>query len=347
MKRLSCLFALVLTSAQLTAEPLVYDGESGIGKGKHLVFIASDHEYRSEETLPAMARLLAKHHGFKCTVLFGLHSDGRIRPGYSNVPGMEALEDADLLVLFTRFQDWSDEQMKHFAAYIDRAGPIVGLRTATHAFRIKDRRSPWLKYNNGFHPPIRNVDKALGLDVFEGGFGRWALGEKWAGHHGSNHKMSTRLDNVIESKDHPVLRGVGSMWATCGGYKAAPIAGSEILALAQPLTGMQPDSPAEESMAPMPAAWTRSYKNRDGAEGRVFTCLYGASSDLTNDGLRRMLINGCLWATGLEHNITADLDVSLVGPYHPTWMTGSKKRKAQLWPKDMAGWDSPIPPLAE
>ena len=53
-------------------EPLVYKGESGLGKGKHIVFLAGDHEYRSEETLPALARILAKHHGFKCTVLFSV-----------------------------------------------------------------------------------------------------------------------------------------------------------------------------------------------------------------------------------------------------------------------------------
>ena len=56
------------------AAPLVYEGKNGPGKGKHLVFIASDHEYRSEETLPALARILAKHHGLKCSGVFGLNA---------------------------------------------------------------------------------------------------------------------------------------------------------------------------------------------------------------------------------------------------------------------------------
>ena len=88
---------------------LIFEGNNGPGKGKHIVFIASDHEYRSEETLPAMARILAKHFGFKCTTLFGVNEKGEISPGNSNVPGMEALKDADLMVVFTRFQNWSDE----------------------------------------------------------------------------------------------------------------------------------------------------------------------------------------------------------------------------------------------
>ncbi|HCQ39128.1 MAG TPA: hypothetical protein DIV39_08240, partial [Verrucomicrobiales bacterium] len=83
---------------KVSAAPLIYEGSDGAGRGKHIVFIASDHEYKSEETLPALARILARHHGFKCSVLFGLNNKGEIVPGQSNVPGMEALGSADLMV---------------------------------------------------------------------------------------------------------------------------------------------------------------------------------------------------------------------------------------------------------
>ena len=125
--------------------PLVYEGEAGPGKGKHIVLIASDHEYRSEETLPALARILAKHHGFKCTV--------------------------------------------------------------------------------------------------------------------------------------------------------------------------------------------------------VFTSTYGTSNDIENEGFRRMLVNACFWAAGLEDAIEPDANVGLVGPYHATWCKGHGRRKSGLKPEDMAGWESPIVPL--
>ena len=59
-----------LLTCMVSAGSLVYEGSKGAGKGKHLVFIASDHEYKSEETLPALARILARHHGFKCTLKY-------------------------------------------------------------------------------------------------------------------------------------------------------------------------------------------------------------------------------------------------------------------------------------
>lgn len=124
-----------------SAAELVYEGTSGIGHGQHIVFLAGDHEYRSEESLPALGRLLAKHHGFKCTVLFNIDPEsGEIVAGTpSNIPHMEALETADLAVVFLRFQNLPAEQMKHLDAYLSRGGPVVGMRTATHAFQIRAR----------------------------------------------------------------------------------------------------------------------------------------------------------------------------------------------------------------
>ena len=89
--RINALLPFCLNLAAITAQaaaPLVYQGDVGLGKGKHLVFIASDHEYRSEETLPALARILAKHHGFKCSVVFGVDAKGVIKPGANNVLGI-------------------------------------------------------------------------------------------------------------------------------------------------------------------------------------------------------------------------------------------------------------------
>ena len=122
-------------------------GNSGPGYGKQIVFLAGDHEYRSEETLPVLARILAKHYGFKCTVLFNVDpKTGEIVPGNSNMPGMEALDTADLAVVFLRFQNFPKEQMKHFDDYLNRGGPVVGLRTATHAFQMKPT-DPFSKYS--------------------------------------------------------------------------------------------------------------------------------------------------------------------------------------------------------
>jgi hypothetical protein len=124
MKFKSIVYFLVmilgLGSPLRAQDSLVFEGPEGPGKGKHIVFLAGDHEYRSEETLPALARILAKHHGFKCTVLFNVDkTSGVITPGNSNMPGMEALDTADLAVVFLRFQDFPAKDMKHFAAYLE------------------------------------------------------------------------------------------------------------------------------------------------------------------------------------------------------------------------------------
>lgn len=334
MKTIPTLLAfssLILASAA-NAGPLVYEGTAGAGKGKHVVLIASDHEYKSEEALPALARILAKHHGFKCTVLFGVDAKtGEIKPGNSNIPGTEALKAADLLVIFTRFQNLPAEQMQPIVDYLNRGGPVIGLRTATHGFKIP-KDSPFAKYDYGYK----------GED-YTGGFGRQILGETWVGHYGPNHKSSTRLDLVPDKSGHPVLTGVKNVWAEIGAYNANPIEGSEILAMAQPLAGMEPTSPVDTSKKPMPGAWVRTYKSASGKSGRVFASTYGASGDLVNDGFRRMLVNACFWAAGLESAIKPDLDISIVGPYRPTWM-GTVKRAPSVKPEDLAGWDSPILP---
>ena len=122
--------------------PVVLEGKDGPGKGKHIVLISGDEEYRSEETLPQLAKILAKHHGFKCTVLFAVDpKDGTINPNVNDIPGLEALKTADLMVIFTRFRNLPDDQMQHIVDYVDAGKPVVGLRTATHAFNIpKDRK---------------------------------------------------------------------------------------------------------------------------------------------------------------------------------------------------------------
>ncbi len=324
----------VLTTVNIArAEPLVYEGAAGPGRGKNIVLIASDHEYKSEETLPELARILAKHHGFHCTVLFGVDpKTGEIKPGNSNIPGTDALKTADLLVIFTRFQNLPAEQMQPIVDYLNRGGAVIGLRTATHGFQFP-AASPFAKYDWNYK----------GED-FKGGFGRQILGETWVGHYGPNHQSSTRLDVVPEQAGHPILIGVKKMWAEVGAYVAHPIEGSEILAMAQPLAGMTPTSPTDDTKKPMAGAWVRTYKSASGKEGRVFASTYGASCDLENDGFRRHACERLfLGRLGWKRRSNPDMAIDLVGPFRPTW-NGTTKRAAGVTPADLAGWDTPIWP---
>lgn len=300
--------AAVFAAALSCAQGIVFEGRSGPGKGKHVVLVSGDDEYRSEEALPQLAKILAERHGFKCTVLFPIDPDnGQIKPDrVDNIPGLEALDHADLMVLFARFRDLPDSQMRHLVDYIEAGKPIVALRTATHSFNFKVnqtyRRYSW---NN------KETD---------GGFGRMVLGETWIAHHGKHGAESTRGIFAPGQRGHPILRGIrsGDIWGPTDVYKVRlPLpADCTPLVMGQVLAGMKPqDSPVEgaKNDPMMPVAWTRMYKG-----GRIFTTTMGASEDLLNEGFRRMLLNACYWAAGMEKRIPRKSNVSLVGAYHPT-----------------------------
>lgn len=324
---------LFLQTVAAAADHVVYEGDAGPGKGKHILFIASDHEYRGEETCPAIARILAKRYGFKCTVLFGQTSEGVIKPGSSRIPGIEAIDDADMLFLFLRFVHPSDDWMERFEKYLKRGGPVLGLRTTTHAFN-------GLKGKYAYHN--FNYRK----DDFVGGFGRQVLGETWnprlgAGHYGRNHKFATAMHVVPAQKDHPIMRGVKDMHAMAGAYSARPMPNSTILATNRVLESMKVGAKPIEGKAPQPAAWVRTYKFKGGKEGRAFCSTQGASEDIVSEGVRRMIINATLWCMRMEDHIKADADVSFVGPYNPTTFSFRPAIK-DARPGDIEGWDTPI-----
>ncbi|RPI89489.1 MAG: hypothetical protein EHM42_02915, partial [Planctomycetaceae bacterium] len=288
---------------------IVVEGTAGPGKGKHIVLVSGDEEYRSEETLPQLAKILANRHGFKCTVLFAIDpKDGTINPNVgNNIPGLEALKTADLAVLFLRFRNLPDDQMQHLVDYIESGRPIIGLRTATHAFNFTGP-SKFAKYTW----TSKDAD-------FEGGFGRQVLGETWISHHGDHGRQSTRGIVVPEQARHPILRGIkdGDIWGPTDVYGVRlPLPGdSQPLVLGAVLEGMKfDDKPVDDAKNKpmMPIAWTKSYTGAAGKKSRVFTTTMGASTDFQNEGLRRLLVNACYWGLGLDDQIPAKSNVELV-----------------------------------
>jgi len=312
---------------------VVYEGSDGPGKGKHIVLVSGDEEYRSEEALPQLGKILAKHHGFKCTVLFAIDpSDGTINPNKTdNIPGLEALKNADLMILFTRFRNLPDEQMKHIVEYVESGRPIIGMRTATHAFSLKSSKT-YAKYSSG------------GNKEWNGGFGRQVLGETWVAHWGHHGSQSTRGILVKDEKGNPILRGIkdGDIWGPTDVYKVnLPLPGdSKPLVLGQVLKGMKPDDPpaegkdAKKNDPMMPIAWTKTYQGTGDKTGRVFTTTMGASQDLQSEGLRRLLVNAAYWAVGMEGKIPARSKVAIVGEYKPRSFRESYKKGVK--PSDLA-----------
>lgn len=287
-------------------------GGSGPGAGKHVVLLSGDEEYRSEETLPQLAKILANRHGFRCTVLFAIDpKTGEINPKVvNNIPGLEALRDADLMVMFLRFRDLPDEQMKHIVDYVDSGRPIVALRTATHAFNIRGA-SAYKKYS------FQNRE-------WDGGFGRQVLGETWVNHHGAHGSESTLGIVAPGQKDHPILRGIadGDIWGPTDVYTVKlPLPGdSQPLVLGQVLKGMKPTDPpvvGVKNDPMMPIAWTKTHKSEKGSVARVFTTTMGSSTDFVSEGLRRLLVNACYWSLRMEDKIAPKSDVALVGEFKP------------------------------
>jgi hypothetical protein len=281
---------------------------------KEVVLLAGDEEYRSEESLPMLAKILSEKHGIKSTVLFSVNAKGEIDPKAGGSLGNPAaLDSASVIVLGLRFRHWPDDAMKKFEAAINRGVGVVSLRTSTHAFNFP-KDSPWTTYswNN------------------QGGFGKKVLGETWVGHWGSHGKQATR--GVIEpgAEKNPLLNGVSDVFGDTDVYEAYPPKDATILLRGLVLENMQKDAkPLEGQKArandkqsqglndpAMAVAWSREVKNDAGTTNKVMTTTMGSASDLVNEGLRRLVVNSVLW--GMGEPVPAKADVTIVGDYIPS-----------------------------
>ena len=320
-----------------------YPGSEGAGHGKSVVLVSGDEEYRSEEALSQLGKILSTRHGFNCVVLYAIDEEsGEIAPNeQKNIPGLQALRSADLMVIATRFRNLPDEQMKEIDDYLRSGRPVIGMRTATHAFKVPID-SPYAHYSFNY-----NGDK----QGWTQGFGRSVLGETWISHHGHHKHESTRGILAPEASEHPILRGIedGDIWGPTDVYGVRlPLPGdSKPLVLGQVLENMNPGSPPVQGVQKngkkniakndpmMPVAWVKSYSVEDGPHGKVFTTTMGASTDLVSEGVRRMIINACYWAVGLEDEISEDLDVDIVGDFEPTMYGFRKDKTAGITPDDL------------
>lgn len=238
-------------------------------KGPHLVFVSGDHEYGSEETFPLLAAELEKRYGFKTTVLKSDPDEN----AEENIPGLEALEKADLAVFYLRWRRLPKDQVEHIRKYLASGKPIVAFRTTTHAFNYPKGHE--LEMWNAFAPD------------YLGGPPGWGNGHT---HYG--HKSTTDVTIIPAAATDPILTGVEQsfhvpswLYHVMPNY---PPADAKRLLMGHAVNSEKKDA------VDNPVAWT--WKNKAGA--RVFMTTLGHPEDFQVESFQRLVVNGIHWAAG-------------------------------------------------
>ena len=216
--------------------------------------------------------------------------------------------------------------MRYVVDFVNSGKPILGIRTATHAFEIKrNKQSAYAKYD------WRSKE-------WPGGFGQQVLGDTWVDHHGTHGKESTRGIINQQFKSQPILKGVKDIWGPTDVYAIAHLPqNANVLVWGQVLEGMNPaDKPVSgpKNNPMMPLIWVRHYTGDTGKSSRIICSTIGAAVDCQSEDLRRLFVNACYWGLGLEDRIPARSNVDLVGEYKPTYFGFGKHIKG-VKPSDL------------
>ncbi len=297
-------FLILIASCTEKKSKKLTPADTKVDTPLHIVFVSGDEEYRSEESMPMLARLTKRELNAKVTVCYALDSTGIINPNNTDhISNLEALETADLMVIFTRYRTLPKNERDYIVNYAESGKPIVGFRTATHAFKYKD---PSLEYWNNEWP----------TKVF---------GQQWITHHGHFDDGKFPVTQIASLKsEHPILRGFnpfkayswlyhvdGGSWKLFGDSK--PILQGHSLKSKHEMEGRLDEFPLTN-----PVAWTKSYTGSSGKKAKVFFTTLGHPYDFKLPVVRRIALNGIFWALGKEDQIPLDgTNVSLDQPFEP------------------------------
>ena len=274
-----------------------------------IVFVTGDEEYRSEESMPMLAKMVARNLDAETVVGYSLDSTGVIDPNnlYS-ISRLDELDDADLMVVFARYRQLPAAMAKKITDYAESGRPMVGFRTATHTFKYLEEKDSALMVLNDEWP----------TKVF---------GQQWIVHHGHFEDGHGTLTDVTirEGKEaDPILNGVepfetyswlyhvdGGDWKLSG--DSDPLLMGHSLRSKQEAAGKLAEYPLDQ-----PVAWTKSYTGSSGKAARVFFTTLGHPYDFREESMRKLALNGIYWALGMEDEIPADgADATIVGDYEP------------------------------
>jgi type 1 glutamine amidotransferase len=241
-----------ITSTDFTGKaPLVFSED----KRKHLVTVINESEYKPENTIPVFAEeQLVNERGFRVTNIVARKGEGFV--------GLEdALQTADALLIFSRREALTESQRDAIKAYVAAGKPLIGLRTASHAFGAKgDLPKGLIAWNE--------VDKEI-------------LGGDYTGHFENGTAMK------IGKLDHEILAGLDAKnWQSTGSlYKNEHIDKSCTVLLTGERLGEQKD--------PQPVAWVRSVGDK---KAKVFYTSLGHPEDFDQPQFRQLLLNAVQWA---------------------------------------------------
>ncbi|MFL5242825.1 MAG: PVC-type heme-binding CxxCH protein [Gemmataceae bacterium] len=167
------------------------------GKKLRVCLISGSLEYKSDESLAAFEKYLEEHFPVKCSRAFRKTDD--------DLPGLEALDNCDVALFFTRRLTIDGKQLERIKKYCEAGKPIVAVRTASHGFQN------WLAMDNE------------------------VLGGNYKGHYGEG--LDVKIAFVDKAKSHPVMAGVKSLSLAGSLYKNTGLA-KDVTVLA---TGSIPD----------------------------------------------------------------------------------------------------------
>jgi len=239
------------------------DRHLSIKEKPHIVFLISEDpdNYEAHKTIPPFAEMLEKEEDFQVTVLKGSGE----RSSYA-FPGLDVLSEADLLVVFCRRLALPEEQLDLIQQYLKKGKPLVGIRTANHAFSVRNEKIP-----EGYQDWWDFVPDILGSE--NRGYGPVAPG--------------TDVSIAPGAKDHPILKEIGpAQWHSEGNmYLVAPLLDKNAVVL---LTGTVGDKIE-------PIAWTRMAK-----KSRIFYTSLGYPKDFEIPQFKQLLMNGINWALEME-----------------------------------------------
>ena len=222
----------------------------------HVVFLLGEREYRTAESLQAFADGHLSPKGLRCTFVHAASHDGA---GRNLFPGFDAVRTADLLFVSMRRRALKVAHLNLVRAHLKAGRPLVGIRTASHAFDTRGKG------------PAGHADwKAFDPDV---------LGGSYHGHHGNTHK--TRVTVIAAAAEHPILRGFEPFTSSGSLYNVRPLAPTAGPLLRGTIPGAEPE----------PVAWTHTH-----GKARVFYTSLGHWDDFANSGFVRFLANGVWWA---------------------------------------------------